>query len=258
MDDIYIKTEIAKRIGAKLKWDLSLAKVKAYKKAYHRELRNTFKTVKNKRFLEEEGILYLIEANEERFIKAFNGALKIAGVSHVLALILARGEGRSKDYYRHQSNISKKYFDKNKIEYISLFEQTIEKFGIHVGNIPRKDGNVSWLFSPMMEIKHSTLVQFYSQTPQKFYILGNKLFFLSPLQHFVEKMFNEGVKVAGGENALAKALATTESEEKRYRMAFKRMSFRQTKSFTYYSHLFAEYLQKNRPLFEKDDYEQSA
>ena len=258
MDEIYTKKKVAIRNGSKLKWDLTLPDIKAHKKAYHREMKNTFKTVKNQRFLEENGILYLLIPNEERFQKAFNSALKIAGVSYVLALILAEGDVSSREYYKHQNNISKKLFKKNKIEYTRLFENVIRKFGIHVGNIPNGKNNVSWLSNSMAEIKRDTLKQLYSKDPSRFYLLENKLYFLSPLQHFVTKMFLESIKVAGSETALAKALATNDKEEKRYIMAFKRMSFRQIKTFIYYSNLFAEYLSKNRPLFEEDDYAKSA
>ncbi|NOZ91042.1 MAG: hypothetical protein GXO60_07135 [Epsilonproteobacteria bacterium] len=211
--------------------------------------------VTDKRFIEENGTLYLIEVNRDYFNRALESALKIAGVRHVLALLMAKNQ---KEYFKHQSNLKNNNFKRNPMEYLDLFEKVIEKFGIHVGNVIENSKSISWLYNPLVGIKLETLRQTYSKSPEKFYILGNKLFFLAPLQHFVEKMFIESINVAGSENALAKALASTPSEEKKFRMAFKRMSFRHTKTFVYYSHLFAEYLQKNRPLFTEYDYDKTA
>jgi hypothetical protein len=230
------KVAILKENG-KLSWEKTPS-TNTHKKLYQRN---------PSRFVMEKSILYLLEVNIKRLHKAYSSALKIAGTDYALVLMITKGE-KGKIFNTHHTNVSNKNFIKRGEEYIKHFELIIKMYGIYVGE-ETFDG-VNWLNGGDFPIELNRIKKFYAIKPGMFYSVNKKLYYLRCYQETIENMFYKAVELAGGERELAKVLATDGKTEQIHIMSFRRLSFKQPKTFTKYAELLSTYLTRNISLFE--------
>jgi len=234
-----IRTKVAER-GIKNKWNwIKTPNVETYKKSYQRT---------PEKFVEENSSLYLISVNRKRLHSSFSAALKICGSAYALVLVMTNGE-TGKEFNRHLAVIQRHEFKSNGVEYIKHFEKIIKEFGIYVGE--KRDEALVWTKGEL-PIQLANIKSIYRNQPDNFYILNGKVYWLRCIQTVVEEMYFKCISIAGGEYALAKALSTDETTFNKHYRSLQRMSFKQTRTFSTYGHLFANYLKRNRPLFEVD------
>ena len=228
---------VAVKNGKKWSWNKH-PHLSAIKKKYQRTPEN---------FLEKDGHLYLLELNTVRLNKAYSASLKICGSVYALVLVITGGE-MGKEFNNHHSYITDHKFKSRGKEYITLFEKVIKSYGIYVGTIS-EDG-VNWFSNGDFPIELTRIKSFYSKTSEKFYTVDGRLYYLRCISSVVEEMYFKCVAIAGSDYALARAFADDEKTKQQHVMNFKRLGFKQAKTFSLYAKLFSDYLQRNQPLFE--------
>ena len=238
---MFVKTLVATR-GANGLWSWEkLPKVQGYKKSYQRT---------PQKFTEEKGSLYLLEVDRVRLNKSFTAALKIVGTTYALVLMVTKGK-RNTEFHTLLSVVSKHKMTKDGEKYIKMFEKIIRDFGVYVGKVGLND-TVFWYKDGDFPIDLVQIKKIYRLQPDMFYVLDGKLYYLRCIQNVAEDMFFKCVELAGGEHKLAVALSTDEKSLSKHLMNFRRLGFKQVKTFQLYVNLFSEYLKKNVPLFEVD------
>lgn len=211
-----------------------------FKKQFKRHPKQfTQKTVQGKTYL------YLIEIDIKRLKKSLTAALKISGSVYALVLLITNGE-KGKIFNQHHYNISNTSFKKRGKEYISIFEKIIKTFGIYVADINSEDKIIWCKKNNFFDIKHVRAK--YAKSPSNFYVINSKLFFLSKVKHIIENMYYECVEIAGDDNALSKALSSNSKEAHTHLMNFRRLGFKQDRTFYLYANLFSKYLEGNKEI----------
>lgn len=232
-----------KRKNGKFTWD-NLADVNALKKMFYK---------KPERYIEKDSILYVLEVNKKRLHTSFTAALKISGTVYALVLMMTDGKYSGKDYNRHMGNLKQKNFKRNGEEYIKHFEKIIKNYGIYVGR--QLEEGVEWYKEGDYPIKLTRIQNFYRTQSELFYVIDNNIYFLRCFEKNIIDLFYRCVELAGSERALAKAIADDARTEQQHIMNFKRLGFKQYKTFNFYVKKFSEYSRKNQPLFEDNNYE---
>jgi len=205
------------------------------------------------KFTEVDGVLYLKQVDpkaKDRIMTLLSSCLKIAGSKYALALTLANGHRKSREFYSHYDTIKNGVF-RDKLKWIEILEKYIKDHGKKAGVI--NDGQVFWSeVEEIDDIKISAIRTYYSERPGLFEKIDNVLFFLPTQNILLENMFFRCVELAGGEYALAAAIATDNKTKERHLKNFERMTFKHRDNFKCYSHLFERYLNNNQTLFEED------
>lgn len=199
------------------------------------------------KFLEKDGHLYLLELNTVRLHKSYSASLKICGSVYALVLVITGGK-MGKEFNNHHSYITDHKFKTRGEEYIALFEKVISTYGIYVGTVG-EDG-VEW-FDGDYPVELTRIKSLYnSKTSENFYTLNGNLYYLRCISSVVEDMYFKSVAIAGSDYALARAFSNDERTKRQHIMNFKRLGFKQAKTFSLYAKLFSDYLERNQPLFK--------
>ena len=193
------------------------------------------------------GILYLLELNLKRLNQSYSASLKIAGSNYALALMLTKAK-KDKEWHHIYQMLQSKGFARFGTKFPKLFENLIKNYGLFVGM--EIDEDIRWAVELELPIKLERIKLLYRTQPDMFYIIDKKLYYLRCYQETIQDMFFKCVELAGGERQLAKALATDGRTEQINIMNFKRLGFKQTKTFAIYAELFSKYLERNISLFD--------
>ena len=234
---MHLKTIVAKRNDdGRWSW-IKNNKLSALKKSYQRT---------PEKFIEENNNLYLIEVDKDRLNRAYSAVLKICGSTYALVLIMTNGE-TGKEFNTHHAYISRKTFKSKGEEYIKSFEKIIKTFALYVGETT--DDTIEW-FDGDYPIKLERIKSLYRQDHTLFYNLEGRLYYLRRISSVVEEMYFKALEIAGTDYALALALSTDDRTKQQHIMNFKRLGFKQAKTFSKYAQLFSDYIAKHQPLFE--------